>query len=311
MLFQPLQPMLLGERTEAFDDAGYFFEPKWDGVCVVLHKQGERIEAYTRHGKRITDALPEFQELAVAIRPHTAILDGEGIVLGKGRPVLDHFVWRSRLADPAKIRSAVRSHPATFVAFDVLLTEGREHLEEPLAVRKERLADAVMQGAGMMPTIFADGAGMTIWQSTKEQGWEGIVAKRKDSTYQLGVRSDDWLKIRHTQEIDTVILGYRMEPRFALVVGLQFRTVKNKPVGVVENGITVAEHQAFLEIAKGIRTQKEGRTQWVQPVLCCQVSYREMSEMHQMKEATFHGFLFEKRPEECRWEGSFLDSPSL
>ena len=310
MLFEPLQPMLLGERMEPFDDEGCLFEPKWDGVRVLLHKQGERIEAFTRQGRRITDALPEFQELAAAIRPHSAILDGEGIVLGKGRPVFDHFVWRSRLGDPAKIRAAVRSHPATFVAFDVLLTEGREHLDEPLTARKERLADSVVPGAAMISTMFADGEGMALWRSTKEQGWEGIVAKRKDSTYRLGERSDDWLKIRHVQEIDTVILGYRTEPRFALVVGLQFRTVKNKPVGVVEAGISTAEQEAFLEIAQGIRTKEDGPTQWVQPVLCCRVSYREMSEMHRMKETSFRGFLFETRPEECRWEGSFLESRS-
>jgi bifunctional non-homologous end joining protein LigD len=78
VLFQPIKPMLADKRAETFDDDRYIFEPKWDGWRMLLHKQGERIEAYTRHGNIVTSKFPELREAAVGIRAHEAILDCEG-----------------------------------------------------------------------------------------------------------------------------------------------------------------------------------------------------------------------------------------
>lgn len=72
MLFTPIKPMLLGMWHEAFDDDRYIFEPKWDGWRILLHKDGERVEAYTRHGNRVTDKFPELQAAGAAIRAYAA-----------------------------------------------------------------------------------------------------------------------------------------------------------------------------------------------------------------------------------------------
>src|SRR5689334_2721798 len=112
MLFTTIYPMLLSMRPEAFDDEQYLFEPKWDGWRVLIHKEGDRVEAYTRKGNRITDKFPELREVGPMIRSHTAILDCEGICMREGRPVFDDFAMRGRLSDPMKIRMASRTHPA-------------------------------------------------------------------------------------------------------------------------------------------------------------------------------------------------------
>ncbi len=300
MLFQPIKPMLLTMCREAFDDDNYIFEPKWDGWRILIHKQGDRIEAYTRQGNCVTSKFPELQEAAQYIRAHSVVLDCEGICLRDGRSVFDDFAYRGRLRDPRKITSAVETHPATFVAFDVLYT-GRDHTREPLMERKARLADIVAPSKTITPTLYMDGAGMQLKKMTEERNWEGIVAKRKNSRYVLDTRSTDWLKIKNWKEIDAVILGYRREPQFGLIVGLHFPTMNNKPVATVEFGFKPEEKIAFLEVAKQIHSVKDRYAQLVEPRLCCRIQYLERTDRHNLRIVSFKGFLPGKTPEECRW----------
>ncbi|MCF8565161.1 DNA ligase [Alicyclobacillus tolerans] len=302
MLFESLKPMLLTSRSEAFDDDSYIFEPKWDGWRVLIHKKGSRIEAYTRTGMRITERFPEIQSTAASISGHSVILDCEGICLRDGRSVFDDFQDRGRLTDPRKIAAAAANHPATFIAFDVLYAN-RVRTHEPLADRKRRLLELVQSSSVIAPTMYVEGAGVHLKKLTEQRNWEGIVAKRKASTYQFNTRSYDWIKIKNWNHIDTVILGYRTDPHFALIVGLHFRTVENKPVAVVEHGYTPDEKSAFLAVVKQLHTIKDREAQWIEPRLCCRIRYLERTERHQLRMATFEEFLFDKRPEDCRWVG--------
>lgn len=299
MLFAPIKPMLVSIGKEAFDDESYLFEPKWDGWRILLHKQGDRIEAYTQNGNIVTSKYPELKEAVAAIKAHTAIFDCEGIVLRGGRAVFDDFSYRGRLSMSSKIISAQQSHPATFVVFDVLYTD-RKHLNEPLLERKHRLSEIVDSTPVIMPTMFVEGQGKALFKLTSERDMEGIVAKRKNSKYLLDTKSPDWLKIKHFKTIDVVILGYRTNP-FGLVIGLNFRTVKNKRVGVVEFGFKQEEKQLFLELAEQLHTVKDQQTQWIEPRLCCRIEYLERTDTHQLRATVFRGFLMDKKPEECIW----------
>jgi bifunctional non-homologous end joining protein LigD len=301
MLFRPIKPMVVSNGNEPFDDENFIFEPKWDGWRIILHKQGDRIEAYTRNGKVVTSQFPELKEASSAIKANTAILDCEGIVLRNGKPSFDDFTYRGRLSNSIKINNALNTHPATFVVFDVLYTD-REHLNEPLMQRKQRLSEIVAVTPFLTPTMYLEEQGKALFDLTKEQDMEGIVAKRKDSKYLLDTKSPNWLKIKHFKSIDVVILGYRTNP-FGLVIGLNFRTVKNKPVGVVEFGFKPEEKLLFLELAKQIHTVKDQNTQWIEPRLCCSIKYLERTDTHQLRMTVFSGFHFDMKPDDCIWRG--------
>ncbi|MBP1965262.1 RNA ligase family protein [Paenibacillus aceris] len=301
MLFSAIKPMNVSVGKEPFDDDQFIFEPKWDGFRILLHKQGSRIEAYSRSGRAVTSKFPELQDALTAIKAHTAILDCEGIVLRGGRPVFDDFSYRDRISQSGKISSAVHTHPATFVVFDLLYSV-REHLKDPLMERKQRLIDIVDSTPVLMPTMFVEGQGKALFELMKERNMEGIVAKRKRSIYVPGARSEEWLKVKYVKSIDVEILGYRMDP-FELVIGLNFRTVKHKPVGVVEAGITPSDKELFLTLAAPLCTVKEGNTQWIEPRICCRIDYLDRSDMHQLGTTKFRGFLLDKRPEDCVWVG--------
>lgn len=300
MLFSAIKPMAVSLGVEPFDDPQFIYEPKWDGVRILIHKQGSRIEAYTRGGRVVTHKFPELQEARGAIKAHSVILDCEGIVLRDGTPAFDDFLYRDRISQSGKINRAVLTHPVTFVAFDLLYTD-REHLNEPLVERKKRLTAVVDSTPVLMPTLFVEAQGKALFEMMKERNMEGIVAKRKSSTYVPDTRSSEWLKMKDVKSIDVEILGYKIDP-FELVIGLNFRTVKHKPVGVVEAGITSADKALFLELAAPLGTTKEGNTQWVEPRLCCRIDYLDRTDRHQLKMTTFRGFLLDTRPEDCVWQ---------
>lgn len=292
--------MLASVADEPFDDEDFLFEPKWDGARMFIHKQGERLEAFTRSGRRVTDKFPELKEAVSAIRAKEAVLDCEGICLNDGRAAFDDIAYRLRLGDPRRIAAAVRSHPAAWIAFDVLETT-EEHLREPLLVRKDILRESILSSERLAACAFMPGLGTALYAWTKERRMEGIVAKRRQSVYRPDVVSADWIKVKHPIEIDVIILGYQTVPVFALVIGLHFRTVRFKPVGLVESGLGEEQREAFLDIARSLLTNKEGPTQWLRPELCCRIEYRDRSDRHELGRTTFIGFLPDKRADECAW----------
>lgn len=225
----------------------------------------------------MTDKFPELQQAAKAIRVPSAILDCEGVCIGDGRSVFDDFQHRGRLADPRRTARAATQYPATFVAFDVIFT-GHDHTSESLTERKRRLDAIVNPNESLICTPRVEGNGLALKKMTEERNWEGIVARRKDSRYTFDVRSPEWIKIKNRRTIDTVILGYALEPRFALVVGLHFPTMQNKPVAVVEYGFTPSEKQAFKSVACEIHTVKSKGIQWVEPRICCRIRYLERTD---------------------------------
>ncbi|WP_436664567.1 DNA ligase (plasmid) [Alicyclobacillus acidoterrestris] len=301
MLFSPIRPMLLTQRTDAFDDENYIFQPKWDGWRILLHKQGGHIRAFTRTGRDVTAKFPELDEVNRHIDASTAILDCEGVCIRNGRSVFDDFQYRGRLSDRRKIELAAGSHPVTFVAFDVLYRSDKQLLLEPLHRRNQVLEKMIEPCNVITPTFSTEGNGVALKQETERLRWEGIVAKKRDSQYRLNERSSKWLKIKNWQEIDCVILGYRLAPTFGLIVGLNFKTVENKPVAVVEWGMKPEEKRAFLQVSKQIRTHETQGTQWIEPRLCCRIKYLDRTEKHHLRHAVFLHFAFEKEPEECRW----------
>ncbi|MFF5816325.1 ATP-dependent DNA ligase [Lysinibacillus capsici] len=297
MLFTPIKPMLLhmGNNEEINDNPEWIYDIKWDGWRILLHKQGERIEAFTRHGNNVTAKFPELQEVGRSIQSHTAIIDCEGVVLRNGVSVFDDFAFRGRLSNTSKIQQATLTHPATFIAFDVLGTN-KPHTNKPLVERKEILLSIIEPSNSLLITPSVTGNGNNIFQLTKDKGMEGIVGKRSNSTYKTNHRSHNWLKYKHFKVIDTVILGYKENP-FTMLVGKQLSNGKCKPLANVEFGFKPEEKTAFREIAKQIVTKVERDMTWLEPRLCCKVQYLEKTNTGSLRIVSFKGFNFDKVPE--------------
>lgn len=306
MLFTPIRPMDAVMGASAFDDERFLFDIKWDGWRMILHKDGPRVEAFTKRGNRITDNFPELKEWANSITSWRAVLDCEVVCLrADGRPSFDDISYRGRIGKPDRIAAAVRSHPATLIPFDLLLSD-KDHTSEPLIDRKSRLQELIKPTSSVMPTLFLDGKGKALSELTRKRNLEGIMAKHKESIYRYSVssqkntRSSDWIKIKNFQIADTIILGYQINP-FAIIVGMHFPTVKFKPVAKVESGFSSEEIRTFLKDAKGMHKRKTGKTQWIEPNLCCQIQYLDRTDNHHLRITSFKGFLHAKNPDSCLW----------
>ncbi|MBQ0139854.1 MAG: DNA ligase [Kurthia sp.] len=290
--------MLLHMGKEIEDDANWLYEIKWDGWRIIIHKQGDRVEAYTRHGNNVTNRFPELKDVGRSILAHTAIIDTEGVVLRNGVSAFDDFAYRGRLTNTHKIQEAMITHPVTFIAFDVLYTDDGTHINEPLLQRKERLVNLIQPSNVLMITPSVIGEGKHIFEITKENKLEGVVGKKIDSIYQLNHRSADWLKFKHFKISAAVILGYKERP-FQMIVGNYFKNGTLRAVATLEFGFKLEEKQAFKQIAQNIITKKEKDVTWLEPSLVCNVQYLEKTDNGKLRIASFKGFNFDKDPKDC------------
>jgi bifunctional non-homologous end joining protein LigD len=181
-------PMLASSGALPDDDGRWAFEPKWDGFRALVHVNGG-VTVWSRRGTDLTDRFPEVAGLADAV-PADTVLDGELVVLDtSGRPDFEAIRRRGFLGQAEA--------PATFVAFDALRVGGRDLLAQRFRVRRAALEDLGLSAPGGATTPSHEGDGTALFDATREQGLEGVVAKRLDSPYRPGVRTKLWIKCKH------------------------------------------------------------------------------------------------------------------
>ena len=191
-----LLPMLAVPATP-FDSSEYSFEVKWNGIraLVAVEETGwrmwgrERVDYKTRY--------PEFDVLRRL--PAGTLVDGELVAFDPhGRPDLPRLLRRHGLIDPWRIAQAKRWCPVHYVVFDLLYQADRCLLHEPLARRRELLAEIVAR-LHISEVIFSAGVvgtGAAMYAAALAQGHEGVMAKYLAATYRPGRRSTTWRKIK-------------------------------------------------------------------------------------------------------------------
>lgn len=204
-----LRPMLARLSTVPADESSWAFEVKWDGVRAVAHSQPGRLRLLSRRGNEVTDAYPELRALNRALGSHSAILDGEIVAFDEeGRPSFAALQPRMHLRGEAAMDRLAQSSPVTYVLFDLLWLDGHSLLELPYTDRRGRLEELILDGEHWCAPQFHVGEGMALLAATREQGLEGVMAKRLDSPYTPGRRGGGWLKIKHTQRQELLIGGW-------------------------------------------------------------------------------------------------------
>jgi ATP-dependent DNA ligase len=190
-----LLPML-AVPAAPFDSAAYVFEVKWDGVraLAALERHGWRL--WGRQQTAYTQRYPELEGLRRW--PAGTLLDGELITLRAGRPCLAALLQRHALTDPLQICWAQRWCPVQYVVFDLLYYAGRSLLREPLAQRRQRLAElcAAVPAPGAEFSAGVVGSGRAFYQAVVAAGHEGVMAKLLTAPYRPGRRALSWRKIK-------------------------------------------------------------------------------------------------------------------
>ena len=107
-----------------------------------------------------------------------------------------------------KLKDKSKLAPATYIVFDILEKDGKSLTELPLIERKKILKDSLKEGTYVLLSDFIEEKGEAYYKLILEKGLEGVVAKRKDSQYEEGLRTGSWLKIKKLKTCDCVVFGY-------------------------------------------------------------------------------------------------------
>jgi DNA ligase-1 len=211
-LFHPVQPMLADTAVDAEAALGRLgeaaFEYKVDGARVQIHKDGDRVEVYSRALNLVTPAVPEIVERVRALPARRLVIDGETIALSPdGRPLPFQTTMRrfGRRLDVARLRQEL---PLQVFFFDLLRADDDTLIDHPLRERWEALA-AATSATGLVPRLItarADEADAFAARASAD-GHEGVMAKGLTSIYSAGRRGQEWLKLKPAHTLDLVVLA--------------------------------------------------------------------------------------------------------
>jgi bifunctional non-homologous end joining protein LigD len=212
---------------------------KWDGIRVLADAHDGRVRLLTRNGREVTTAFPELDVLAGL---PDVLLDGEVVAMDpQGRPSFPVLAERVHVRDRRRARALSRRVPATFVVFDVLRLYGVDLTGRPFSERRATLERLELPpGPVQLSPVYDDGA--SLLQATREQGLEGVVAKRRSSRYEPGRRSGAWVKAAHRPSRTCLVGGWRPQVDStrrigALLVGAPDQAGGLRYLGRVGSGI--------------------------------------------------------------------------
>ncbi len=201
-----LSPMLAETGEAPFTHPDWLFEPKLDGYRVLAYVHDGEVTLRSRRGLYLTPAFPQIAA-ELAQQSVDMILDCEVLALdAAGRPSFNALQNRAKLKTAREIAAAERDTPTVLYCFDLLHFAGLDLRQAPYSDRRRYLAQCLLPSAHVQ-RIHASDDGVALHAAALAQGFEGVIAKRRDSRYQAGRRSSAWLKIKPTHSAEFVIGG--------------------------------------------------------------------------------------------------------
>ncbi len=303
------EPMLAKPAPEPFDSKDWIFEIKWDGIRAISYINDD-LSIRSRNGKELTDSFPELDELKSLA--HSAVLDGEIVVVRNGKADFQAVLERSRASSPRESSRMVQESPATYVLFDILEKDGRSLVGLPLHERKHVLKESVKEGKHVVLSVPVEEEGKAYYEAALAKGIEGMIAKKKDSVYELGTRSGNWLKVKKILSCDSVVFGYtegegsRRSTFGALILGV-YHEGKPVYVGKVGTGFSDATIELLMKTFEDFKTEEKTldgvdvpqRITWLEPKFVCEVSYQTITKDGKLRMPKFNRLRSDKNVLEC------------
>ncbi|MFC1803632.1 non-homologous end-joining DNA ligase, partial [Thermoproteota archaeon] len=298
------QPMMARTATQPFSDPDWLFEIKWDGIRAIAYV-GQELRLMTRNEKEIITKFPELRELSELA--DNVVLDGEIVILSEGKPNFKAVATRNQASNPRDIKAQAAANPVSYIVFDILEADGESLIDYPLTERIKILKKRLKTGRHIIQSISIEEHGIQYFEEVVKKDFEGIIAKRLDSTYQPGARSPDWLKIKQVKTCDCVVFGYspgigNREITFgALLLGL-YDEGKPVYVGRVGTGFSDQDLSGIIKQLESIQVESPWfheedippGSRWVQPKLVAQIGYQEVTEDQRLRAPRFQGFRNDK-----------------
>lgn len=297
-----VEPMLSENSTNLPKSDDYVYEVKWDGIRALITYDEGKVTIHTRNRNDVTAKFPELLDGGKAFRATNAVFDAEIVSLdASGKPVFKKVINRLMSSGETTIQKLSKSTPCHCYVFDVLYLDGRPLLNEPLSKRKEWLKDALRPDTPYRISDYVED-GDALLNAAKEHGLEGIMAKKRDSKYLPGKRSDSWHKIKIGQTTEVYIIGYTKGQgnRGATFGALHIAQSDGKELhyrGKVGTGFDDSTIKDILKVIKKagevrkpdvIGTVLDLKTSvWIEPRIVAEVSYSKLTPDKMFREPVF------------------------
>ncbi|HSI26323.1 MAG TPA: non-homologous end-joining DNA ligase, partial [Aeromicrobium sp.] len=302
----PLRPMLASPGTVSEGD-DWAYEMKWDGYRALAMLDGTDVRLISRSGQDMSATYPRVVGALAKLGLTGTVLDGELVAFGKnGAPSFNALQNGSA--------------PVSYLVFDLLRLDGTDVTAAPYDARRSALEQLDLDDGNIIrvPPAY-EGTLTEAIESSRELGLEGIVAKRRDSTYRPGTRSSSWLKLKHLQAVEAVIVGWRpgegarSSTIGSLLLAVPHGGANNGPndggltyIGRVGTGFS---DKALTELTgKLSRIERKTpaiddvpadvarRARWVKPELVGEVTYGEMTPDGRLRHPVWKGLRPDKSP---------------
>ncbi len=302
--------MLLLRTDKLPEGANWLYQIKCDGYRSIAFKTGGRVYFRSRNDKDFASRYPAIVQ-ALQFLPDETVIDGEVVALDEeGRPsfnLLQNY--------------GSSGGPLVFFVFDVLILAGRDVRKEPLSARRNLLEEKILPKLEEPIRYLREleASLPDLIKAVKAQSLEGLVAKRRDSVYESGLRSGAWRKMRVNAGQEFVIGGYTVGgPTFDALIFGYYEGKKLLYVARTRNGFTPASRAALWKKFKGLETEKcpfanlpekksgrwgQGLTaakmaecRWLKPALAGQFEFTEWTPDNHLRHSKFIALREDKNP---------------
>jgi len=314
-----ITPMLATSIDKPFDNAHWLFEIKWDGYRAVSFIEDGKVRLVSRNHNDLTAQFSELRLLPEHVKAETAVLDGEVVVLDEqGRASFSLMQQRTGFRAHGGRSGSNPDLPIVYYVFDLIYLDGYDLRQVSLENRKRALSQVLVPNE-LIRYSEDFPHGVALFDAAKQQGLEGILAKRRGSGYEER-RTREWLKIKITQTVDCVIGGYT-EPEGSrqyfgsIVLGLYDGKGQLVHVGQAGTGFDHKTLQDIWQLLKQLDTKRSpfhGRVEaakvhWVKPEKVAEIKFTEWThetaqEGLKLRAPVFLGLRDDKNPKECTLE---------
>ncbi len=309
-----IRPMLASLAKKPFSDSNWLFEPKLDGYRTLAFIRNGEAKLVSRNGLIVSQKYPDLIQKLNKQETQEMVLDGEVMALNEnGRSCFqclqDHWNRKTlKGSDGTNVK-----HSIIYYVFDILHLNGYDLRNVPLYQRKNLLASTLSPSGNVRSVEYFENDGLALYEASIKLGLEGVIAKLRDSIYEQGLRSHNWLKVKSIQSDEFVIGGYtqgtgnRANTFGALLLGSYDDKGQLVFVGHVGSGFDekkLAELQLKMD---AIRIEDDpfiatpplnGPVTWVKPELVAEVKFAEKTQEGYLRIPIFLRLREDKSPAE-------------
>lgn len=291
-LFHPLSFMLASpiESRPVGNLSDYIAEEKFDGIRCQMHISGERVELYSRDLNDITHSFPEIVDFFIERNLPDLVLDGE-VCVYKNDEILPFQLLQKRMGRKKPSKKVIEQYPVLFIAYDVLFYDSAPIFEKTLIERREILTTI----AGQYDLPISNQFEITdkdsvehLFERALAHGNEGLMLKKKESTYEYGQRRKSWLKVKKPAgTLDTVMMyahagsgkrgGYYSDFTLGIRVKEDERYEEEFiPIGKAYGGYTDEEMKELNKRIKDLTVEKYGPTLGLIPEIVIELEFDDI-----------------------------------